>query len=192
MNGRREYNSGKGSSSATMNRAVFLDRDGTIAEDVNYCSRAEDFQILPAVPDAIRILNETGFKTVLISNQSGLARGYFTEEILTQIHGKMERELAGYGAKIDAIYYCPHHPDDNCGCRKPKTGMIEQAAIDLDIDLKASYMIGDVQKDIDVGRAMGCRTILVTTGPGKGYDISDPADYTADSLMQAVTWIVKE
>ena len=173
-------------------RAVFLDRDGTIAEDVNYCSRTEDFRVLPTVPEAIRLLNESGFKVVVITNQSGLARGVFTEETLAQIHGKMEKELAKHGARVNAIYYCPHHPDEGCDCRKPKTGLLEKASEGLGLDLKSSYMIGDMQKDIDAGRAAGCRTILVTTGPEAGNGVNVPANYTADSLLAAAEWIIRE
>lgn len=173
-------------------KAVFLDRDGTIARDVHYCRRPEDFEILPTVPDAIRLLNENGFKVVVITNQSGVARGYFTEETLAQIHDKMRRELARYGAWVDAIYYCPHHPDDRCECRKPKTAMFQRAAEEHDIDFDASYVVGDMQMDVAAGKALGCHTILVTTGPGKGEDIIDPPDYVADSLLQAAHWIIKQ
>ena len=173
-----------------MIRAVFLDRDGTISEDVNYCSSVEDFHILPTVPEAIRLLNDVGFKVVLITNQSGISRGYFTEAILAEIHAEMESELAKYGAFIDAIYYCPHHPDDGCGCRKPKPGLLTKAAEELGIDLKFSYMIGDMQKDIDVGKAVGCKTVLITTGPDGGDGVTN-ADYTAGSLSQAAQWIIE-
>lgn len=173
-------------------KAVFLDRDGTIARDVHYCRRPEDFEILPTVPDAIRLLNENGFKVVVITNQSGVARGYFTEETLAHIHDKMRRELARYDAWVDAIYYCPHHPDDRCECRKPKTALFHRAAEEHDIDFDASYVVGDMQMDVAAGKALGCHTILVTTGSGKGEDIIDPPDYVADSLLQAAHWITKQ
>jgi len=118
------------------NKAVFLDRDGTIAMDVHYCRRPEDFELLPTVPEAISLLNENGFMVVVITNQSGIARGYFTEETLAQIHQKMTGELAKYDARVDAIYYCPHHPDDGCQCRKPKTALFFRAAKELNIDFK--------------------------------------------------------
>ena len=173
-----------------MIRAVFLDRDGTISEDVNYCSSVEDFHILPTVPEAIKLLNDANFKVVLITNQSGISREYFTETILAEIHAKMESELAKHGANVDAIYYCPHHPDDGCDCRKPKTGMLTKAAEELGINLKSSYMIGDMQTDIDVGRVAGCRAILVTTGPDGGDGVKK-ADYTAQNLSQAAKWILE-
>ena len=103
-----------------LHRAVFLDRDGTIAKDVHYCRRPEDFHILPRVPQAIRLLNQHGFKVVVITNQSGIARSYFTEETLSRIHDRMKSDLQRDGASIDAIYVCPHHPDEGCECRKPK------------------------------------------------------------------------
>ena len=171
--------------------AVFLDRDGTVARDVNYCRRVEDFHILSTVPEAINLLNEKGFKVVIITNQSGIARGYFNEETLAEIHRKLEDELARHGAHIDAIYYCPHHPDEGCGCRKPGTALFHRAAGELDIEFGNSYMVGDTQMDIDAGRKSGCRTVLVTTGPKGGKDIVEPADYTAHNLLEAAQWIIR-
>jgi D,D-heptose 1,7-bisphosphate phosphatase len=174
-----------------LDKAVFLDRDGTIARDVHYCRRPEDFEILPTVPQAIRLLNERGFRVLVITNQSGIARGYFTEETLAQIHQKMADELTKQDARIDAIYYCPHHPDNGCECRKPKTGLFYQAAQDLGIDFSRSYVVGDSQMDINAGKALSCKTVLVTTGPKAGNDALDPPDYTANSLLQAVQWITR-
>jgi len=174
-----------------MNTAVFLDRDGTIAKDVHYCRSPDDFELLPTVPQAIKLLNDNAFKIVIITNQSGIARGYFTEETLTQIHDKLKRELAIHGAWVDAIYYCPHHPNDNCECRKPGTALFFRAAAELSIDLQNSYVVGDMQMDIDAGKKLGCHTILVTTGPQKGSDIGDPADYIAPNLVAAAKWIIE-
>ncbi len=195
-------------STNAMNKAVFLDRDGTIAKDVHYCCRPEDFELLPSVPEAIKLLNENGFKVIVVTNQSGIARGYFTEETLAQIHQKMEDELAKYGAWVDAIYYCPHHPDDGCQCRKPRTALFLKAEEEHDIDLKSSYVVGDMQMDIDAGRALDCKTVLVTTGPqspipkpqspvsspqsptpGPQSPITCP-DYTAQNLLEAARWII--
>ena len=173
-----------------MNRAVFLDRDGTIARDVRYCRRPEDFEVLTTVPAAIRLLSDHGFKAVVITNQSGIARGYFTKNTLTQIHKKMVGELKKYNARLDAIYYCPHHPDEGCDCRKPKTALFSKAARDLDIDFRHSYVIGDMQMDINAGKALGCETVLVTTGPEGGNDIVDPPNYTAATLLEAAQWII--
>ena len=170
-------------------KTVFLDRDGTIAMDVNYCSKPEDFELLLGVAEAIHLLNTEGFQVVVITNQSGIARGYFTVEVLAQIHNKMRAELARYGAHVDAIYYCPHHPDECCECRKPKTGLFQQAARELDLDLSRSFMVGDTQMDIGAGKALGCRTILVTTGPKGGRGITDPPDFTTRDLHEAALWI---
>lgn len=172
-------------------RTVFLDRDGTIARDAPYCRRVEDFELLPSVPDAIALLNNNDFKVVMVTNQSGIARGYFTEEILGQIHNKMKKELEKCEARVDAIYYCPHHPDEGCGCRKPKTALFRQAAEELAIDLSRSFVVGDMQMDISAGKSLGCRTVLVTTGPNGGKDIIDAPDYTADSLLEAAQWIIR-
>ena len=176
-----------------MNKAVFIDRDGTMAKDVPYCSRPEDFELLPESAEGIRLLNEQGFKVVVVTNQSGIARGYFTEETLATIHNEMRHKLARYGANVDAIYYCPHHPDDNCECRKPKPGMLLQAAADLNIDLGLSYVIGDNDMDMEVGRNVGCKAILIAE-KGKeaaSQQVSHP-DYVAPSVSAAARWIVAE
>ena len=141
--------------------AVFIDRDGTMAPDVHYCRRPEDFKLFPNTAKAIKLLNEHGFKVIVITNQSGIARGYFTEEVLAEIHDKMLKELAKAGAHVDAIYYCPHHPDDSCDCRKPKPKLVLQASREHNIDLKRSFVVGDLQIDIDLGKAVGCKSILV-------------------------------
>lgn len=175
-----------------MNRGVFLDRDGTIARDVHYCRSPDDFELFPAVPEAIKLLGDNGFKVVVITNQSGIARGYFTEDTLAQIHNKMNTELASHGVHVDAIYYCPHHPDDGCDCRKPGTALFLRAADDLAIDLKNSYVVGDMQIDIDAGKALSCKTVLLTTGsnpvdyPMRGTE----PDYVAGDLYQAAQWII--
>jgi len=175
-----------------VNKAVFLDRDGTIARDVPYCSRPEDFDLLPGAADGIRLLNQHGFKAVVVTNQSGIARGYFTEEMLAKIHHKMRRELAKSGAHVDAVYYCPHHPDDNCECRKPKPKMLLQAAADLNIDLQKSYVIGDKDMDIEMGQNAGCKTILIAEENKEsetGKQVPCP-DYVASSISNAAQWII--
>lgn len=139
-------------------------------------------------------MNEQAFKVVVITNQSGIARGYFTEETLSLIHHKMKRQLAEHRASIDAIYYCPYHPDDDCPCRKPKSALVLKAAEDMDIDLELSYMIGDHVKDVKAGRSAGCRTIWLTTDPGQSDDAvsQGPADHIASDLQHAVEWLTQD
>lgn len=172
------------------NRAIFLDRDGTIARDVPYCGRLEDFELLPTVPEAIRLLNDNDFKVVVVTNQSGIARGYFTEDTLARIHQKMEAEMRKQNARIDAIYYCPHHPDDRCECRKPKTALFHKAVRELDIDLNRSWVVGDMPLDIAAGKALMCKTVLVTTGPQGGNGIINPPDCIAENLFTVAERIV--
>jgi D,D-heptose 1,7-bisphosphate phosphatase len=174
------------------NKAVFLDRDGVICRDVHYCSRKEDFELLPTVPLAVKLLNDHDYLAIVITNQSGIARGYFTHEILSDIHRKMIDELGKFNARIDDIRYCPHHPDEACDCRKPGTALLDQAIQEHSIDVKASFMIGDQQKDIDAGKAVGCGTILITTKSDDRAKILTKADYTAINLLDAVNWIIKQ
>jgi D-sedoheptulose 7-phosphate isomerase len=143
-------------------RAVFIDRDDTIVQDVPYCSRPEDLRLFPGVGKSIRRLNEAGYLAILVTNQSGIGRGYFDEAALESIHVRLKEELAADGARLDAIYYCPHRPDEGCGCRKPATGMLERAVWDLGIDLRSSYVIGDSENDVAMGNKAGCRCIQVT------------------------------
>lgn len=173
-------------------KAVFLDRDGTIAYDVHYCSHVEDFKLLPTVPEAIKLLNENNFKVIIVTNQSGIARGYFNKKTLAQIHQRMETELAQCRALVDAIYYCPHHPEKGCECRKPKTGLILQASKELGLSLDRSFLVGDMQTDIKAGKAAGCQTVLVTTGPHptKVEAQSESPNYIAGNLLKAARWIV--
>ena len=173
-----------------MNRAVFLDRDGTIARDVHYCRRPEDFELFPNTASAVRLLNEQGFKVIVVTNQSGIARGHFTEETLAEIHEKMKGELGKESARVDAIYYCPHHPDDNCDCRKPNPGLVLQAVRDFDIDLEHSVAVGDLQMDVDLGKAVGCRTILIGNASSVGAEQA-AADAVVSDVLEAVHTILK-
>lgn len=174
------------------NRAVFLDRDGTMAKDVHYCRRPEDFKLFPNTAKAIKLLNEHGFKVIVVTNQSGIARGYFTEETLAQIHEKMKSDLAKEGAWIDGIYYCPHHPDDNCDCRKPKPKLVLQAVRERDIELKHSFVVGDLEMDVKLGRAVGCRTILILPNHENADREQKAPDYTTVDLYDAAVWIVSQ
>jgi len=145
-------------------KAVFVDRDDTIAEDVPYCSRPEDFRLYDGVGASIKKLRDAGYLVVVVTNQSGVARGKFTEADLARIHEKMKADLAAQGAELDGIYYCPHHPDDKCPCRKPETGMLEAAVRELGINLRGSYMIGDGDNDMMLAEKAGCRGIKVGNG----------------------------
>ncbi|MDG7044890.1 MAG: HAD family hydrolase [Nitrososphaerota archaeon] len=145
-----------------MKRAVFLDRDGVICYDVHYMSFPDQFQLMPGVADGIRKLNEAGLLVIVVTNQSGIRRGRFTEDDLGKIHEMMIKELGERGARIDAIYYCPCLPEDDCECRKPRPGMLINAARDHYIDLSRSFMIGDKDIDAQAGRAAGCITLLIS------------------------------
>jgi D-glycero-D-manno-heptose 1,7-bisphosphate phosphatase len=184
-------------------KAVFLDRDGTVNEEVGYVNHVERFTLLPRVGEAIRLLNQNGLKTVVITNQSGVARGYFPESLVPLVHQKMQELLKKDGAHLDGIYYCPHHPDvgappyrQKCRCRKPEPGLIEEAVKDLDLDLRSSYMIGDRGVDIEFAHRVGAKGILVLTGYGKGEweywgrQWKESPEYVAQDLFEAVRWIL--
>lgn len=147
--------------------AVFLDRDGTVNHDKNYLSDEKDLKIYGFVKKAVLKLRKAGFKIVIVTNQSGIARGFLTEKKLKTIHRTLIKMLKEINVKIDGIYYCPHGPDDDCGCRKPKTGMALRAARELNLDLKKSYTVGDSVRDYLLGNNFGGKGILVLTGHGK-------------------------
>lgn len=154
-------------------KAVFLDRDGTINVEVEYLSRVEEFQFIPGAPLALKRLKDAGFLLVVVTNQSGIARGYYDEADLERVHRHMHEELESFGVEIDACYFCPHHPShgvgqyrQECSCRKPLPGMLLSAARELDIDLAASYMVGDKLADVEAGLKAGCAPLLVLTGYG--------------------------
>src|SRR5271167_4963351 len=146
--------------------AVFLDRDGTIADEVGYLNHLSRFRMYPFAAEAIRKLNEAGLAVVVVTNQSGVARGYFPESLVREVNDLMITQLAEAGAKIDATYYCPHGTADGCDCRKPKTGMLEQAAREHGLDVHRSFVVGDRHADIELARLAGARGILVRTGYG--------------------------
>ena len=190
-------------STVPLRSAVFLDRDGTINEQMGYINHISRFQLLPGVGAAIARLNRQGLPVVVVTNQSGLARGYFPAALLEAVHEKMFRGLAEAGAHIDGLYLCPHHPEAKearyrqaCDCRKPKTGMLEQAARDLGLDLARSYVIGDRWSDLRCGAAVGASTILVLTGYGRGDACyigptqTVQPDFIAEDLSGAVDWLL--
>ncbi len=183
-----------------MRRAVFLDRDGVITQEPpHYAHKIDQLKFIAGTADAIRLLNNNGFMVIIASNQSGIARGYYREEDAALFNQAMRESLGQKGARIDAIYYCPHHPESKmetyrvvCDCRKPAPGMLKRAEKDWDIDLQRSFMVGDKLGDIESGKRAGCYTIMVKTGQGaqqlKGTDIE--CDYIADDLYHAVEHIL--
>jgi len=177
--------------------AVFIDRDGTINEESGYLFRKEDCRFIPGAIEAIAQLNKAGFLVVVTTNQSGIARGYYTAVDLEQLHLYMASEIEVAGGKIDGWYYCPHHPDSaadssQCDCRKPMPGMLQSAAHELGIDLASSWMIGDKIADVNAGIAAGCQTILVKTGYGAVEAISAQREQTVfDDLSAAASYIIK-
>lgn len=181
----------------TQRRAVFLDRDGTINAEHGYLYKVEDCCFLPGVKEAVKRLNVAGFLVVVVTNQSGIARGYYSTVDLEKLHQYMEKAFADAGARIDGWYYCPHHPDfpdDSavCDCRKPLPGMLLAAADELGIDLSSSWMVGDKSADVEAGIAAGCRPILVRTGYGAVETALAPAGVpTVDDLLTAVDFILK-
>ncbi len=185
--------------------AVFLDRDGTINEQMGYINHTCRFQLLENAAAAIRKLNDADIPVVVISNQSGLARGYFPEELLAAVNEKMERLLAEQGAHVDGIYYCPHHPEakearfrESCGCRKPKPGLVLQASKEMNLLPEQSFVVGDRWSDIKTAANCGAKSILVRTGYGRGDEQyigpqqEIQPDHKAEDLLEAVEWILSQ
>lgn len=183
-------------------RAVFIDRDGTLNEDIGYVSTPDELVLYPWAAEAVRLINGSGLLAVVITNQSGIARGMYTEETLNAIHSRMIEELGRKGARIDAVYYCPHHPDVGnssyrvaCRCRKPRTGMLDEAAREHQIDLVRSFVIGDKASDIKLAENAGARSALVLTGYGR-ETFAHPErwpcapEIVAENLLEAVTRIL--
>lgn len=155
----------------TQDRAVFLDRDGTLVHARHYPSRPEHLVLYDGIAEGLRDLQAAGFRLVVVTNQSGIARGYFTEADLDAMHRRLRAQLAASGVHLDAIYHCPHHVNGAvsalaiaCDCRKPRPGMLRRAAVELSIDLDRSWLVGDILDDVEAGRRAGCRTILVDLG----------------------------
>lgn len=184
-------------------KAVFLDRDGTINKEVMFLSDINDFELLPGAADAIKKINESGYLAIVVTNQPVIARGELTFDGLEKIHGRMETLLGMEGAYIDGLYFCPHHPRSGfegevkelkieCECRKPKPGMILKAAEDYNVDLKSSFMIGDTFRDVECGKAAGCKTVLVNTNRQDETPLSDYGqDFNTKGLSEAVELIFK-
>ncbi|MDH3349229.1 MAG: D-glycero-beta-D-manno-heptose 1,7-bisphosphate 7-phosphatase [Desulfobulbaceae bacterium] len=186
-----------------MKPAVFLDRDGTINEQMGYVNHINRFHLLEGVAEAIRSLNEKSIPVVVVTNQSGLARGYFPKSLLDEVNVKMEKLLAQEGAFVDGIYICPHHPEAKeeqyrvaCNCRKPKTGLLEKAALDMGLDLKKSFVVGDRWSDLKCAVGVGAVPILVLTGYGRGdLEYIGPRQeiqptFVGEDLREAARWII--
>jgi D-glycero-D-manno-heptose 1,7-bisphosphate phosphatase len=184
-------------------RAVFIDRDGTISEEVGYINHASRFRTFAYTADAIKQLNDHGWLAIVITNQAGVARGYFSEEMIQTVHQRMQEDIGSGGGHLDAVYYCAHHPSVgeppyrfDCDCRKPKPGLISRAAADFDIDLNASWMVGDRYSDVALARNAGVKSAFVMSGYGRGEwehqrsSWSEKPDLVAEDLLEAVRLII--
>jgi D-glycero-D-manno-heptose 1,7-bisphosphate phosphatase len=173
---------------------VFLDRDGTISEEVGYINHPSRLQVYPWAAAAIRLLKESGLKVFVVTNQAGVARGYFKEELVLEVHQRLRDEMAQAGAFFDAIYYCPHHPSvgeppyrQDCSCRKPKTGMLERAVDEFDIDLTRSFVVGDRYGDIELAHNAGAHSVFLLSGYGLGE-----YEYQRQNWKLQPDWIAKD
>jgi histidinol-phosphate phosphatase family protein len=183
-----------------MQKVIFIDRDGVINRDPggwtkhNYVTKWDEFFFIDGSIEALKRLKEAGYKIYLISNQGGIGRGYFTQKDLDEINRKMLAEIKKGSGKIDQLYYCPHHEGDNCECRKPKTGLIEKAIRSKEVDLKNTFIIGDTLRDIEAGKRMGMKTILVLSGKASLSETENwsiQPDSIKKDLLKAVEWILK-
>jgi len=179
---------------------LFLDRDGTINVERGYSSDPDSIELIPGSAEAIRKANEAGLKVFIVTNQSGVARGFYREEDVVAMNKRLLDVLREAGARIDAVYYCPHHPDTGtppyrivCSCRKPKTGMLQQAGNEYGIDLASSFVVGDKCTDVQTGRNAGCKSVLVLTGYGAAElercKTTGPPDHVAEDLLGAWNYI---
>ena len=188
-----------------MRPAIFIDRDGTLSHEVGYVNHVSRFRPFAFAPDAVRLVNRSGFAAVLVTNQAGVARGYFPESLIGEVHASLTETLAAGGARLDGIYYCPHHPSAgeppyrrDCDCRKPRPGLLHRAAADLDLDLARSYVVGDRHGDLQLAWKVGARAVLVKSGYGLGeltyHAPSWPRqpDIVAENLLEAVSRILGE
>ena len=185
--------------------AVFIDRDGTISEEVGYVNHPSRYRVFPYAARAVKLLNEAGWLAVLVTNQAGVARGYFAEDLIGEVHAALARELERGGARLDAVYYCPHHPSageppyrQDCDCRKPRPGLVRRAAEELNVDLSASWMVGDRYGDVELARNAGLRSAFVLSGYGRGEWEYQRArwphqpDLVAEDLLEAAREILRK
>ncbi|HKG13427.1 MAG TPA: HAD family hydrolase [Pyrinomonadaceae bacterium] len=181
-----------------------MDRDGTISEEVGYVNHVSRYRVFPFAAEAVRTLNEAGWLAVLVTNQAGVARGYFKEDLIGEVHKVLASELGRGGARLDAVYYCPHHPSVgeppyrfDCDCRKPRPGLLLRAADELGLDLSRCWMVGDRHSDTELARNAGARSALVLTGYGRGelehqsHAWPRRPDLVAENLLEAVKKIVQ-
>jgi D-glycero-D-manno-heptose 1,7-bisphosphate phosphatase len=186
-------------------RAVFIDRDGTLTEEVGYVNHPKRLRLLPRSVEAIRRLNQAGVAAIVVTNQAGIARGYFSEDVLRRVNEALTAALAAGGAHLDGLYVCPHHPTEgvapwraDCDCRKPRPGLLRRAAADLDLDLAGAIMVSDKASDLEVAPRVGARSVLVLTGYGAGEwefrreTFRVMPDHVAEDLLAAVEWALRE
>ena len=184
--------------------ALFMDRDGTISEEVGYVNHPSRFRLFPYSADAIKLLNESGWLAIVVTNQAGVARGYFSEAVIINVHDQLSKDLEAASAKLDAIYYCAHHPSVgeppyrfDCDCRKPKPGLIDRAAADFEIDLERSWMVGDRYGDVELAQNAGLHSALVLSGYGRGeweYQRGSwklEPEVVAENLLEAAKMIIE-
>jgi D-glycero-D-manno-heptose 1,7-bisphosphate phosphatase len=184
-------------------KAIFIDRDGTLSEEVGYVNHLSRFRLFPFAVDAVRLVNRSPLAAVLVTNQAGVARGYFEESMVHAVHAEVAKAMEKGGARLDGVYYCPHHPTageppyrDDCACRKPKPGLLHRAAEDLGLDLAGSYVVGDRRGDLELAWTVGATGVLVKTGYGRGElehhapRWPRPPDMVADDLLGAVVAIL--
>jgi D-glycero-D-manno-heptose 1,7-bisphosphate phosphatase len=187
----------------TIRRAVFFDRDGTLNEEIGHVRDAADFRVYSFAAQAVRLVNEAGLRAIVITNQSGVGRGLMPESLVKRVNRQLTRHIAAKGGRLDAIYYCPHHPEASverfrivCGCRKPAPGLLEEAAKEFGVDLAQSFMVGDRFVDMLAARSVGARSVLVLTGVGRreleggeSGGVVQP-DHIAENAYTAVQWIL--
>lgn len=182
----------------TPQRAVFLDRDGTILDEVGYLNHISRYRLYAYAAGAIRRLNQAGWRVVIVTNQSGVGRGYFPESLVLETHSKLGRDLQAAGAHVTAMYYCPHTKEQDCGCRKPRTGMIDRAVAEHGLTTAGSWVVGDREADVSLAHNAGCRGILLLSGYGRGdYEYNHARwqhqpEFVAEDLAAAVGIILRE
>lgn len=180
-------------------KVIFIDRDGVINKDPggwtthNYVTNWKDFHFLPGSLDALKLLNRNNIRTIVISNQAGVSKGYFSKEMLDAVNSKMLNEVNKNGGKIEESFYCIHKDEDNCSCRKPKSGLLEKAAAKYGVDFKDTFFLGDSEADIGAGKMVGCKTVLLLSGKTSQQEMKKwkvKADYIFANLLEAVKWIL--